>query len=228
MKVLLPSSVDQVFTREQADALAKYCEVDTSFDAFWGGNGQYDIIQLNWPEELTQWREPTDIELVFLRRRLTELRTKSHIVVTRHNFHPHFGDTERYRELYDIVYSAAHAVIHMGSFSVQEYLSRYAAHHFLAEQVQTVIPHPIFSSYPDTVTRSEARAQLGLKPKAFALLAFGRVNSGIEKNIVVDAFFDLPVKNRVAIVPGWTKTQGEGASESIQVGSAQFVQTFST
>ena len=64
MRVLLPIFVDQVFPREQAEALRSQCDVETSFEAFWENSGQFDVVQLNWPEELTQWREPTDIELL--------------------------------------------------------------------------------------------------------------------------------------------------------------------
>jgi hypothetical protein len=208
MRVLLPIFRDQIFSREQAEGLRAHCEVETSFKAFWEKRGRFDIVQLNWPEELTQWREPTDIELLLLRRVLERWRAQSRIVVTRHNFHPHYADTERYRELYDAVYSAAHAIVHLGEFSRREYGKRYAAQEFPSSQVQEVIPHPVFASYPDNVDRSAARKVLGIGPNSFVLLAFGRVQSAVEKNIVVNAFRSIPLRDKVALVPGWRSAPG--------------------
>jgi len=205
MRVLLPIYVDQVFPREQAQGLREHCEVETSFEAFWENRGRFDIVQLNWPEELTQWREPTDLELILLRRVLQEWGKTARIVVTRHNFHPHYADTEKYRKLYEIVYLAAHAVIHMGEFSRREYCQRYVGMEFLQNQIQEVIPHPVFSSYPDTLDRHSARRSLGVGPDTFVLLAFGRVQSAAEKNIVVDAFLGIPTRDKIAIVPGWKR-----------------------
>lgn len=209
MRVLLPVQVDQVFTREQAESLGAHCEVKTSFSTFWENQGHFDIVQLNWPEELTQWREPTDIELVLLRRVLKQWREAARIVVTRHNFHPHYADTERYRELYEIVYAAAHAVVHMGEFSVREYRERYAGRKFIDSQIQAVIPHPVFSSYPETVDQQGAKRGLGINSETYVLLAFGRIQSAFEKNIVIDAFLQLPFKDKIVIVPGWKSAQGK-------------------
>ena len=209
MRVLLPVFTNQIFALEQVRSISQYWEVETSRDAFWDNDGNFDIVLLNWPEELTEWKEPTNLELAFVRRVLQRWAETSRIVVVRHNFHPHYADTEPYRKLYDIVYQAAHGVVHMGHFSAAEFEKRYAKYDFLGSQAQTVIPHPIFAAYPDNVTRDEARRCLGIKRGAFMLLAFGRVQSAAEKNLVINAFSDVSVRDKIALVPGWKKTPGK-------------------
>ena len=201
-------------------------EVNTSYNAFWNHDRSFDVVQLNWPEELLGWREPTDLELVFMKRTLERWRKSAQIVVTRHNYHPHYSDTPKYRKLYDIVYSAAHAIVHLGEFSRDEFLSRYSGSDFLENQIQAVIPHHIFSTYPADVGRSAAREFFGLDSDTITLLSFGRVRSAFEKNLVVDAFLTLPRAKRVALIPGWHTSQPKEPVNRIKWAKLRYLYDF--
>ena len=209
MNVLVPKYKDALFIDEVIKSYATSCAVDTRFENFWLNQGSYDIIHLHWPEYLFKWEVPTDTELLFLERVMAEwqkLGTK--IVITRHNYLPHRPNPERYIPLYNLVYSHVDAVIHLGKHSEYEYLERYKDLMPKA-QVQAQIPHPIFTNYPNTVSKEAARKQLHIKPSSTVMLVFGEVRKAVEKNLVLKAFNLIEKNDKLLLVPGWKFNEGK-------------------
>lgn len=203
MKVLVPKYQDALFIDEVIKSYTSTCQVVTSFETFWLNQGSYDIIHLHWPEYLFKWEVPTDTELLFLERVLTEWQQKgTKIVVTRHNYLPHGPNPKRYVPLYNLVYANVDAVIHMGTYSEVDYLERYKSH-IPKWQVQAQIPHPIFTNYPNTINKEAARKQLQIKQNTTVMLVFGEVRKAVEKNLVLKAFDAIEDKNKLLLAPGW-------------------------
>ena len=203
MNLLVPIYRDALFINEVIKSYKKHCQVSTSFNDFWLNKGDYDIIHLHWPEYLFKWEVPTDIELLLLERIFTEWHHKgTKIVVTRHNYLPHRPNPERFIPLYNLVYAHAHAVIHMGQHSEQEYLERYKEL-IPQKQLQVQIPHPIFTNYPNNVTPEEARKALGIGQNTLVMLVFGTVRTAAEKNLILKAFDAIQQKNKLLFAPGW-------------------------
>ena len=203
MKVLVPVYKEQLFITEVIKSYEPYCEVDTSFNTFWLTQGNYDIIHLHWPELFFKWQLPKDLELLLLERVLKEWQQKgTKIVVTRHNYLPHGPNPERYEPLYTLIYNHVNAVIHMGKYSEKEYLQRYKGL-IPKNQVQAYIQHPIFTNYPNTVTKSEARQHLNIGKDTVVMLVFGEVRKASEKNLVLEAFDAIDTKDKLLIAPGW-------------------------
>ena len=203
MRVLVPVYDDQLFITEVIKSYNSLCNVETSFEDFWLDRGDYDIIHLHWPEYLFKWKLPTDVELLLLEKVLKKWQEKStKIVITRHNFLPHQPNPERFETLYEIVYKNVDAVIHMGKHSEIEYLERYK--NLIPEhQVQAQIPHPIFTNYPNTVSKKEARKHLNIGSNTKVMLVFGEVRKASEKNLVLEAFDAIDTKDKLLIAPGW-------------------------
>lgn len=206
MRILVPSFDNEVYLSEFCLHLGKMCEVDKSYYNFWTLTGNYDIIHIHWPEYLFKWRVPTDTEFLLLEKTLKDWRGISRIVVTRHNYHPHYIDNEAFRKLYELVYSYADAVVHLGNFSKEEYKIRYKDMHFAERQLHEVIPHHIFTTYPDTVSSIESRKVLRIPEKAWVMLAFGRIQSADEKNLVINAFRSVKKPQKLLLAPGWRFT----------------------
>ena len=203
MRVLVPVYDDQLFITEVIKSYNSLCNVETSFEDFWLDRGDYDIIHLHWPEYLFKWKLPTDVELLLLEKVLKKWQEKStKIVITRHNFLPHQPNPERFETLYEFVYKNVDAVIHMGKHSEIEYLERYK--NLIPEhQVQAQIPHPIFTNYPNTVSKKEARKHLNIGSNTKVMLVFGEVRKASEKNLVLEAFDAIDKKDKLLIAPGW-------------------------
>ena len=203
MRVLVPVYDEQLFITEVIESYNSLCTVETSFNDFWLNKGTYDVIHLHWPEYLFKWKPPTDIELLLLEKILKNWQENgAKIVITRHNYLPHSTNPERFETLYEIVYKNVDAVIHLGAYSIKEYKIRYDGL-LPKKQVQAHIPHPIFTNYPNTVTKSEARQHLNIGKDTVVMLVFGEVRKASEKNLVLEAFDAIDTKDKLLIAPGW-------------------------
>lgn len=216
MKVLVPVYKEELFITEVIKSYDTLCEVHTSFDDFWLNKGDYDIIHLHWPEYIVKGELPTDIELLVLKRVLEEWQSKNtKIVITRHNYLPHKSDNERFKTLYSLIYSLADAVIHMGEYSIKEYKYRYVDS-IPKYQLQSYIPHPLFTQYPNAISKKEARLKLKIKDSTLVMLVFGSVRNAVEKNLILSAFKDIAIKDKVLIVPSWNFSKKKEPVNRIQ------------
>ena len=203
MRVLVPVYDDQLFITEVMRSYNSLCTIETSFENFWLNKGTYDVIHLHWPEYLFKWKLPTDVELLLLEKILKNWQENgAKIVITRHNYLPHSTNPERFETLYEIVYKNVDAVIHLGAYSIKEYKIRYEGL-LPKKQVQAYISHPIFTNYPNTVTKSEARQHLNIGKDTVVMLVFGEVRKASEKNLVLEAFDAIDTKDKLLIAPGW-------------------------
>ena len=203
MRVLVPVYDEQLFITEVMNSYNSLCTVETSFENFWLNKGTYDVIHLHWPEYLFKWKPPTDIELLLLEKILKNWQENgAKIVITRHNYLPHSPNPERFETLYEVIYKTVDAVIHLGAYSIKEYKIRYDGL-LPKKQVQAHIPHPIFTNYPNTVTKSEARQHLNIGKDTVVMLVFGEVRKASEKNLVLEAFDAIDTKDKLLIAPGW-------------------------
>lgn len=201
MKILIAYKAsglsDNPFVRLLAEGI-RACgfEVDCSVDAFWQNAEAYDIVHLQWPEELFGWSYPTSAQLEAYGRRLATLREKGiPIVYTRHNDRPHRGDA-LLAEAYRLTEAGADAVVHLGDYSRREFLAAYPR----SQQLQEVIPHHIYEIYPD-VDRDGARQRLGIPAAAFVVLAFGAFRHGRERRLVWRAFRRMKRPGKYLLAP---------------------------
>jgi hypothetical protein len=206
-KVLIPIYKESHFLNLINESYKNFCDVSTNFNEFWLNIGNFDIIHLHWPEYLFKWQVPTELELLLLERTLNEWHQKgSKIVITRHNYLPHRPNAEHYIPLYNLIYSCADVVVHMGKYSEIEYLERYREL-IPKTQQQAQIPHPIFNNYPNTVSKVQARQHLNIGADSTVMLVFGEVRKASEKNLILQAFDMVPGKDKILLVPGWKFSQ---------------------
>ncbi|MCJ8166337.1 hypothetical protein MKJ04_15925 [Pontibacter sp. E15-1] len=205
MKLLLVAELNETntFIDDIYNVLSKDAECDTGVDKFWNSSYNYDIIHIHWPENLFNWLEPTKTQLVLLKHRLKYWYSKSKIIVTRHNYYPHYKKTLKFLELYEIVYSSARAIIHLGNFSKHEYLIRYKALAFTNKQIHYIIPHQVYSKLPNTFTQKEARRKLSIPQNKKVILVFGSLRSSEELNIVLRSFKSLKIRDKFLVANAW-------------------------
>ena len=216
MRVLVPVYDEQLFITEVMNSYNSLCTVETSFKDFWLNKGAYDVIHLHWPEYLFKWNPPTDIELLLLEKVLKNWQENgAKIVITRHNYLPHSPNPERFETLYEVIYKTVDAVIHLGKHSEIEYLERYK--NLIPEhQVQAQIPHPIFTNYPNTVSKKEARKHLKIGSNTKVMLVFGEVRKANEKNLVLQAFDAIDIKDKLLLAPGWKFSKAKEPINSLK------------
>lgn len=192
---------DNMFVKTLVEGLRSVnITVDLSLDYFWDKDlsKMYDIIHIQWPEELFLWNNILDIDLVRLIDKLRLLRDKGvKIVYTRHNLAPHYPN-DNINKLYSIIETYSSAIVHMGYFSMQEYKDKYPS----KDIVQAVIPHHIYENvYNEHYTQEEARKRLKIPLNKFVILSFGKFRFKDEMMMVLKAFYKLSLRNKYLLAP---------------------------
>ena len=159
MKILIAYTAsgtsDNPFVRLLADGI-RACgyEVVCSVEEFRSNAADYDIVHLQWPEELFRWKAPAPADVDTLEQQLQTLKNNGiPLIYTRHNTLPHHGNP-LVAEAYGLVERYADAIVHLGDCSLREF----TAAHPDSEQLQVMIPHHIYEGlYDMDITRDAGR-----------------------------------------------------------------------
>lgn len=179
---------------------------------FWEKQGTYDVINLQWPEELFNWKEPSDTDLAKLESTLEYWKSRSKIVITRHNTVPHNKkNNPQYVKLYNIVFRSADGIIHMGEYSKQEYLERYKNSSLSRNKIHGIIPHPTYTAYENTISRAQARQYLGIPENKIVILIFGSIRNFQEKIFIKKVFSGARAKNKYLLISYYPLSQIKGS-----------------
>jgi hypothetical protein len=186
------------------------CPVDSGTDKFWKADlFDYDVVHIQWPETLFDWRVPSAIELEFLRRRLEEIKKRATLIFTHHNEVSHHANENNeviLRELYGLLESSCDIMVHLGETSCSEY----AARPELSEKRHVVLPIPVYDKLyaPHAGLRPmEARQRLGLTAGSNIVLAFGNFRYPNEKRLVANAILNRKDRRVLLLAPKWHKAR---------------------
>ena len=203
MKILIAYTAsgtsDNPFVRLLADGI-RACgyEVVCSVEEFRSNAADYDIVHLQWPEELFRWKAPAPADVDTLEQQLQTLKNNGiPLIYTRHNTLPHHGNP-LVAEAYGLVERYADAIVHLGDCSLREF----TAAHPDSEQLQVVIPHHIYEGlYDMDITRDAGRRALGIPADRLVVLAFGAFRHAEERRLVWGAFRRLPYPAKFLLAP---------------------------
>ena len=79
---------------------------------------RYDIVHLLWPEELTEWRQPTSQQIEEVLARLDRWAQSSKIIISVNNLYPHRYDRDpAFHRLYTGIYERADVIHHFSNAS---------------------------------------------------------------------------------------------------------------
>jgi len=178
---------------------------------FWKREGDYDAIVLQWPEELFNWNDPTDEGLDKLKQTLDYWKSKTKIIVTRHNIIPHNKkDDPQYIKLYQMVLGVADGIVHLGEYSKQEFLSRYKDTPSFKNKIHGVVPHPIYTKHENSVTSQQAREYLGIPENKTVILIFGNIRNDREKSFIREVFSGVKKKNKYLLISNYPLKKSKG------------------
>jgi len=161
---------------------------------------QIDVLHLNWPSILYNATEPKErmsLCTAFISSLARARFLGYRIVWTVHNLYPHDSenpDLDRLARL-AITQLASALIVHCN------HARELVRQHFFREAGVFTIPHGHFADpYPNTISRSEARRQLGLADDSFVFLFFGTVrpNKGVEQ--LLEAFSNISDPDAVLLL----------------------------
>ena len=183
------------FVSSLGNALQKQgCEVVYGLKLLWTDEVlDCDIIHFQWPEGLFGLfgHQVTDEELTRVNQRLVWLKEHGKkLFYTCHNLKPHTNKNENLLRLYELIYSNADYVHHLGNYSCELLQPQYPnAHHI-------VIPHHIYDNVLSfSVSQQEARQRLHLPQDKKIILSFGKFRNDKERNFV------LSLKEKIEVQP---------------------------
>lgn len=203
MKILFVCSKNSVFSKNAnpfvkslVDGMrAKGCYVDCDLDNFWTNYQKYDIIFLQWPEEIYRWNR-SKINLDALSGHFNLLKkNKKIIVVTCHNLHPHNNDVLT-TELYNLVYSKVDAIHHMGTYSYNILKEKYPnTFHF-------IVPHHVADEmWNRKNNNSDFRRKLNIPEKDIVISSFGAFRNQDEVNLFLNMAKDVGKRDITYLAP---------------------------
>lgn len=174
---------------------AKGCSVDCDLHKFWTNFEDYDIIYLQWPEELCLW-DKNKIQLEKLSKHFDILKKKKKkTVITCHNLHPHNND-ELTTELYNLVYSKVDAIHHLGTYSYNVLKEKYPdTFHF-------IVPHHVADEMWNRKNHiSDIRKILNIPEKDIVISSFGAFRNQDEVNLFLNMAKDVGRKGITYLAP---------------------------
>lgn len=183
MKVLITSQYNSknTYVKDCIDGFIDDIELVTEAQNFWSSNLHYDIIHIQWPEELFFWKTLEETDLVALEKKLIYYKNKkSKIVVTLHNKLPH-RKHKLDKKLYDLVYNSADAIVNLGKFSTN----------FYPNKENVIIEHPNYSEYFNINP---------VKSDNNTFLSFGAIRKIEEEQQIIDAFIRANIQSSKLII----------------------------
>ncbi len=169
---------------------------------FWYGRREdYDILHIHWPDRLMESREVNAENIGMLADRLRYWSDRCGIVANIHNLTPHVRHTNDLA-VRQAIYSSVDDFIHFGKAGKQLFLEQYG--NILKEDCgHHVIPHGIYQSYHDDITRAKARDELGIPQDSVVMLSFGKLRHPEEKKLVKYAFRQIRNPDKHLLCGGW-------------------------
>ena len=201
MKILIPCSKDYITSnRKNPFVLFIYKGLlENGFDVvcdnkeLWSEDFNYDAVFFQWPEAVFDW---SNFDVSFFEHKLIDLRKKNiKILATCHNLHAHNNNKDA-NKLYDILYSNADAIHHLGDYSYNLFKSKHPnCIHFVSQ-------HPIFYDIMSMkLDKKKCREKLGLPINKKIILAFGAFRDEDEKQLFLSLRKTIKSKNVALVAP---------------------------
>ncbi len=173
------------FVSSLGNALQKQgCEVSYGLERLWTDEVlDCDIVHFQWPEFIfgSQKHRFSDDEIERVKLRLGLLKGKGiKIFVQIHNLKPHTNKDKNVLRLYELLYSGADVMVHMGNYSRDLLQPQYPN----AQHV--VIPHHLYDNiFNFVISQQEAREKLHIPNDKKIILSFGKFRTDEERQFVL-------------------------------------------
>jgi beta-1,4-mannosyltransferase len=175
-------------------------------------SGRYDVWHVHWPERF--FNDPSYLSALGRSTALLLLMKAARLVGTRivwtvHNLRSH---ERRFPELEERFWSSFAAMVD-ASISLSDTARDAAMVQFapLTDKPSIVVSHGHFRGwYPDTLSKFEARKQLGLRGDGPVLSFVGQVRPYKNLPTLVTAFRELPQTDATLLIAGWPERSEHG------------------
>lgn len=157
---------------------ARGCEVVYGLKRLWTDNVlECDVVHFQWPEFI--FKPCTNADVARMKNRLEWLKEHGvKIFCTCHNLKPHAKKDEAIKRLYDVLYTHADTIVHLGNYSRELLQKQYP------NERHVVVPHHIYNNMLTfAASQQEARQKLHLPNDRKVVLCFGKFRNDKERQI---------------------------------------------
>ena len=190
MKVFLPFQKDG---NPYLEEIAVHSDSEFIYGNLSDYRPEYDIVNIHWPEALFGWLEPSEADLINLEDSILEWKKHSILIYTKHDFTRIKGLTPNFEKLFNLIEEHTDVFLHLGEYSRQFYSKRFPGVR------HEILYHPLYRSYFKLRSKNEARRELGIDQDALVIIAPGQIRFHTERDLVLNAFKDLKIKEKVLI-----------------------------
>lgn len=177
------------------DEIMKYSKHTFIFESYKKYDDVYKIVLIHWPEQIFNWIEPSLEQLQELSNNITIWKRTAKIIYVVHNLERHYGMTENFNKLYQLIEDNCDCMVHMGSYSCNLFKTRY-----LNKQHQ-IINHPLYENSFKVYSKEVARKKLNIAKDAIIIIAPGTIRNDEESKLVLNSFKKIKNKKKILIVP---------------------------
>ncbi|MES2239801.1 MAG: hypothetical protein V4497_06010 [Bacteroidota bacterium] len=179
------------------DEIIFYSKYNFFFGNYTEYNNSYEIINIQFPEAIFDWKEPSQKQLKDLEENLIFWKKKSKIVFTMNDLKNHYDENNKFLELFKLVHRYADGVIHLGKYSYENYkclFSFYCKH--------TVIYHPLYDTLLENFENNDFQKKFQINlDKKYVVAVIGAIRSFEEARLMLKVFKNIPRKNKILVVP---------------------------
>lgn len=192
MKIFLPFREDLNPYLEEFTIYSKNIWIYDNFKNF---NRSFNIVNIHWPEAIFDWEEPNEFQLRELENEISNWKRTAVLIYTKHDYERNKGMTKAFYRLFEIIEKAADVFIHLGKFSKEYYEQKFP------QAKHKIVFHPLYRKTYSVENKERARKQLGIEAEATVIVAPGKIRSYNERNLILKAFKDLKIDQKILIVP---------------------------
>lgn len=199
--VLIPSDTGHVASQLAAAYIRRGWEATVGVGNFSLHGAAYDLVHLQWPEEICGWKPPSAAQVEAIARDLDRWSAHAQLILTVHNLYPHGHQREpRYRSLLDACYSRIPVIAHFTETS-----RRLVTAEFPAAAAQRNIVTGFFNYdclLPPHRDATAARRRFDLRDDEFVVLSFGILREWVEVELIRRAFDAAQVPRKRLLMGG--------------------------
>jgi Glycosyl transferases group 1 len=201
MRVLLPTDDPEIIPALVEGYQQLGHEVVTGKRNFFLRASKHDLVHFLWPEEFTEWREPSRAKLDFIRECLDWWCSNSRTMVSVNNLYPHcHEDSALFKALYEMFYARCDTILHHSRTSKELVNEAFPVSARRRNVVGTMFNYDRY--LPARLDREGARRSFGFNPKEFVLLVFGALRKTEEILLIYRAYARAKVAHKRLLMAG--------------------------
>lgn len=199
--VLIPTN-DQSLTPYVVEGYRKLgFDVVTGTANFFLRAHPFDLVHILWPEELTDWKSPTQTQLAKVRETAEWWATRTPMMISVNNLYPHGKEGDAAcKALYETFYATCDLILHHCESSKRLVNVEFPISAQRRNVVATMFGY--HQHLPSQLDREAARRSFGFAQEEFVVLVFGALRNRSEIDLLQSGFTTARVPNKRLLMAG--------------------------